>query len=598
MRKFLSAILVMSLMGVSPAFAQQTPKSTTDATGTTDLRQEVDQLKKTISMLEQRLAAQEQKAVPTPAPEAMQQNIVDTSINSDVKDLSERLGLAERKNALDRLNWSGDYRFQTYSYTSNIPSHFDGMQLQNLVVRSMFYMQTNQGQMPSSVSDITNNVAAHYSDYLLFTNNLKFSDLRAAMAQFPPAMQQQLMGMLMPATYVKGYTDNNRILYTNRLRLNFDTRVSDNVSVTARLSMYKAFGDSTGVQVFDGQPQTMAIDGTTARVPSSDLLRVERAYFTWNKIGGTPLYLSIGRRPSTEGPPMQYREDEARGGTPSGALIDYQFDGITVGYHVGEKMALRACYGLGYESGYGNGDTLRLPADRLKDVHLFGANADLYTTDKSLVQLTVARAWNVTDGFNGEVVLPVNPITGDAVGAPVIMRYTPSVNLGAINLYGLNLTHRLGPMDFYGSMNLSATRPNGESSPFGGLMSDPFDTPVNHSGHMVLVGARFNLPKNDGRTKIGFEFNQGSKYWFNFAQAADDIIAPKTATRGEVYETYITHRISDRFILRGGYQRYGYTYSGSGWHVGAPKKLSETPVLGFPTYEDANVFQMALIARF
>jgi hypothetical protein len=129
-------------------------------------------------------------------------------------------------------------------------------------------------------------------------------------------------------------------------------------------------------------------------------------------------------------------------------------------------------------------------------------------------------------------------------------------------------------------------------------MSDPFEAPVNREGHMVLVGARFNLPANDGRTKIGFEFNQGSRYWFNFAQAADDIIAPKTAARGNVYETYITHRISDRFILRGGYQRYNYTWSGSGWHVGAPKRLSESPVLGFPTYEDANVFQMALIARF
>ena len=515
-----------------------------------------------------------------------------------MKELPDRVNQSERRNALDRLNWSGDYRFQAYSYLSNVPNHFDGMQLQNLVVRSMFYMQTNQGQMPASVSDINNNVAAHYSDYQYFTNNLTFSQLRAAMGQFPASMQQALMGMLMPSTYVQGYKDDNRILYTNRLRLNFDTKVSENVSVTARLSMYKVFGDSTGVQVFDGQPQTMAIDGTTARVPSSDLLRVERAYFTWNNIGGSPLYVSIGRRPSTEGPPMQYREDEERGGTPSGALIDYQFDGITVGYHIGDKMALRACYGLGYESGYGNGDVLRLPADRLKDVHLFGGNLDLYTTDKSLVQLTLARAWNVTDGFNGEVVLPVNPITGDSVGAPVIMRYTPSVNLGNINLYGLNLTHRLGPMDLYSSLNWSSTRPNGESSPFGGLMSDPFDNPVNHDGHMVMVGARFNLPKNDGRTKIGFEFNQGSKYWFNFAQAADDIVAPKTATRGEVYETFLTHRISDRFILKGGYLRYNYTWSGSGWHVGAPKKLSDTPVLGFPTYDNANVVQMALIARF
>ncbi|HEY1732252.1 MAG TPA: DUF3373 family protein [Terriglobales bacterium] len=73
-------------------------------------------------------------------------------------------------------------------------------------------------------------------------------------------------------------------------------------------------------------------------------------------------------------------------------------------------------------------------------------------------------------------------------------------------------------------------------SPFGGLLSDSFTTPVDHTGNMVFAGVRYSFPKNDGRTKIGFEFNHGSKYGFNFAQAEDDILAPKTATRGEVYE--------------------------------------------------------------
>jgi len=295
---------------------------------------------------------------------------------------------------------------------------------------------------------------------------------------------------------------------------------------------------------------------------------------------------------------MNYRQDEQRGGTPSGSLIDFQFDGITVGYHIGEKVALRACYGLGYESGFGSGDVLKQPADRLKDVHLFGGNFDLYTTEKSLVQVTIAKAWDVTDGFNGQMVLPNNPLTGEAVLAPVVMRYTPSANLGDINLYGLNLTKRLGPMDFYGSFNWSSTRPNGTTTPFGGLMSDPFETPVNREGHMVLFGARFSVPKNDGRTKLGAEFNQGSKYWFNFAQAEDDIIAPKSSTRGEVYESYLTHRINDHFIFKADYLRYNYTYSGSGWHVQAPKRLTETPLLGFPTYDTANMFTVGLTARF
>jgi hypothetical protein len=57
-----------------------------------------------------------------------------------------------------------------------------------------------------------------------------------------------------------------------------------------------------------------------------------------------------------------------------------------------------------------------------------------FNTDKTFVQVTLARAWNVTEGFDGLMVLPNNPLTGAAVGAPVVMRYAPSANLGAIDL--------------------------------------------------------------------------------------------------------------------------------------------------------------------
>ncbi|HNU08119.1 MAG TPA: DUF3373 family protein, partial [Pyrinomonadaceae bacterium] len=353
----------------------------------------------------------------------------------------------------------------------------------------------------------------------------------------------------------------------------------------------------TGVQVFNGQPTSFNVDGTTAGVPNSDQVRVERAYFSWDKIGNSKFFLSIGRRPSTSGPPLQYREDEPRGGTPSGALIDYQFDGITFGYKVSDNIILRLCYGLGYESGFGNGDLIKMPQDRLKDVHFIGGNFDLWASDSWLVQATVARAFNVTDGFNGLVVLPNNPLTGETVGAPVIMRFTPSSNLGSINLAGLTVTKKYKGLDLFGTVNYSGMRPNGITTPFGGMMSDPFETPENRDGFMFYGGIRYAFGTEE-RTKIGFEFNHGSKYWFNFAQAEDDIIAPKTNTRGEVFETYITHRITPRFIIKGGYIFYNYRYSGSGWHIGAPKRLTDTPILGFPTYQDAQMLTIGTIVRF
>jgi hypothetical protein len=533
------------------------------------MRQEIQSLKKSLAALESRLAEQEKQS------QALKQQQPPSDLVTDVKDLDQRVSATERTQALDRLRFSGDYRFETHSILGNVPAHYDGMQLQNLLVKTLFASPI-LGRPPQSIAEINNTVNNNYANYLQFTNNLTFSGLKQAMGSFPAPLQQQLFGMLMPSTFTHAYNADNGILYTNRVRLKFDAQISENVSFTGRLSMYKVFGDSTGVQVFNGQPTSLNMDGTTAGVPNSDQVRVDRAYFSWNKIGGSKFYLSIGRRPSTEGPPMNYRQDELRAGTPSAALIDYQFDGVTFGYNASEKTILRLCYGLGYESGFGNGDLLKMPQDRLKDVHFLGGNFD---------------------GFNGLMVLPNNPLTGEAVGAPIVMRYTPSANLGDINLFGGNLTRRAQAFDLYLSGNISATRPNGLTTPFGGLLSDPFETPKNRTGYMVLAGVRYNFA-NDGRTKLGFEFNKGSQYWFNFAQAADDIIAPKTDTRGNVYETYLTHRISDHFLLKADFIKYAYQFSGSGWHVGAPKRLDSTPILGFPTYDGATMFSLGLTTRF
>jgi len=594
-------LITAALLVVPAAWSQNAEPEVSNALGpatdseTARLRAEVEQLKKTLAAVEQRLSQQEKKT-DAAAPAQSAEPLVAKDLQVSVKDLEKRVSKNERDTALDRVRFTGDFRFETHSIFGTIPDHYDGMQLQNLLVKTMFSMNI-LGRPPGSVTEINNTVATHYGDYQYFTNNLTFNQLKQGFGQIPGSMQQQLFHMLQPSTLVKSYNGDTNVLYTNRLRLNLDAKVFDNVSFSGRLSMYKVFGDSSGVQVFNGQPTSLNIDGTTSGVPNSDILRVERAYFTWTNIGGAPLYLSIGRRPSTDGPPLNFRNDEQRGGTPSGTLIDYQFDGITIGYHLGERTALRLCYGLGYSSGFGNGNILKLPQDRLKDVHFLGGNFDLWQTDKTLLQLTIARAFDVTDGFDGTVVLPNNPLTGDPVNAPVVMRFTPSANLGNINLIGVNLERKVKMVDLFTSVNYDGLRPNGVTTPFGGLGSDPFETPVDHNGYMYYLGARYNFG-NEEKTKLGFEFNHGSKYWFNFAQAEDDIVAPKTNTRGNVYESYLTHRINPHFILKLDFTRYLYEWSGSGWHVGAPKRLDSTPVLGFPTFKDAMALTLGLVARF
>lgn len=521
MRKLLLAVAIFLL--ASGLWAQTSPPATDDAA---QLHQEIDQLKKTINSLEQRLDAQESAAkaaapaapaapsptttpaaAPTSATQssttapAAEKNEAIADLQANVRDLNDRMNQTERKTLRDRLEWGGDYRFETHVIRGTIPTHYDGMQVQNLMVNTLWlFTPKSQGGLgmafnPNLLSQMTpgqfsaflgQQVQQNYAQYQYFTNNLTFPALKQSVGQFSPQMQQMLTSYLtqVPGVLQTKYPVNTDALLTNRLRLRFDSQVADNISFGARLSMYKVFGDSTGVQVFDGQPTSLSIDGTTVGVPSGDMIRVERAYFSWNHIGGSNLYLSIGRRPSTDGPPLNFRDDEPRGGTPSGALIDFQFDGITAGYNVNDKMTLRACYGMGYSSGFGNGNLLETPADRVKSVHLFGGNFDLYSTDRTFIQVTMARAWNVTDGFDGLMVLPNNPLTGAPVTAPVVMRYAPSANLGAIDLYGINLQRKLRDFDLFASGNWSSTRPNGITTPFGGLMSDPFSTPTNRDGQM------------------------------------------------------------------------------------------------------------------
>ncbi len=544
--------------------------------------QEIQQLRQTIEQLQHRLDALEKQVTHNQKKQQRTEKVVMKN---------------QRKTALDRINFTGDFRFEANGISTSIPDFYNGMTVQKGMVDTMFYLGAT-GNPPQNLDDVNQFIAQNYSQYQYFLSQLTFDQLKNAVGQIPPEMFGPLMQMLLPSAYTKGYDYDNKIMYTNRLRLNMDAKVYKNVSFHGRLSMYKVWGDSTGVQIFNGQSNSMNIDGNTTGVPNSDVLRVERAFFTWKDIGGLPIYLSIGRRPSTNGPPLNLRQNEMRGGTPMGSLIDMQFDGATFGWHINQDLGttFRVCYGMGYESGYGNGEVARPNQNWLDDSPFLGLNMDIINTDNMLIQATAARAFNVTDGFAGLVVMPVDPISGNPVPAPMVMRYTPSANLGDFDIGGILLQRRDGPFDWFVNLNYSKSHPDNVTTPFGGLLSDPFDTPTSHSGNMYYLGAKYNF--NEDRTAIGLEYNHGSKYWFNFTPAQDDLIGAKTATRGDVWEGYFFHKINKNFQLKLAYINYSYDYSGSGWHIGAPKKLNSTPVLGFPTYKDASMWTLGLIARF
>ncbi len=98
-------------------------------------------------------------------------------------------------------------------------------------------------------------------------------------------------------------------------------------------------------------------DGNTTRTPNDSALYVDRAFVNWNNIAGLPIWFSIGRRPTTDGPPAHIRmNNSTRMATPT-AYMDYPFDGLALGYAYdwgNDTLGtgrIRFCYGRGFEAG-------------------------------------------------------------------------------------------------------------------------------------------------------------------------------------------------------------------------------------------------------
>ncbi len=453
-------------------------------------------------------------------------------------------------------------------------------------------------------------------DRMNFSGDMRFmwNSIHGGLADF----RQATSAGIMPATgKIVGF--HNYKLYTLRFRLNMETQIDEHFKFHGRLTMYKLFGDSTGMSIFNGQTNTFFFDGEAGRMPYDSSLRVERAYFDWVNIAGSPFYLSIGRRPSTDGPPEHMEQNSLRGGTPSAHTINYAFDGMTLGFKLYKLFpslagsTFRVCYGVGYEAGFRDGDLLSndnvfnsVSADALKDSDFIGINWDVLNDEDSgtFLQLQVAWALNLTDLSPGLAVFPyaVDPATGNAYPNPTtiqsVQRMTATQNVGDVFLGNLLLMRSEEWFDWFASAAMSRTNPNGNFSNygFGGLLCDQGGNCIDRTGYSFWTGILYPIESID--TKLGLEYNYGSKFWVNFSQGADDLVASKTATRGHVIDVFTIFDITEHAFIKINYQYFKYNYSGSGWHLGAPKDLDDQPALPFPTPDHLHNIQTAFQVNF
>jgi hypothetical protein len=400
----------------------------------------------------------------------------------------------------------------------------------------------------------------------------------------------------MPVTaQVSGFGVKNNSLYTNRFGLNLHAKATQDVTVTARLLMYKVAGEQNDAAVIGSaglSPSNVGpffadraglFDGTVGHVPGDSRLAVDRAYVDWKNILGQPLWFSIGRRPSTGGSPSHLRENNERpgvGGTPA-LLVDYAFDGATIGYAPDIDALpgayVKACYGRGFEDGIttdaGNG---------LRNTDMVGVQVVPYDTDFFRALLQYNRGINI---FNAPVF-----ITGPNITQNNGAFSAPSVNLGDIDWYGVDMLGKVkhvgvGNLNWFVDGAVSNTHPNNNTLSLGpympaiGLLYT--GNKESKTGWAVYVGGRYDIEKTG--TKLGFEFNHGSKDWITFAPAADDMWTAKVGTRGNVYEGYIIQELKlkpissyfSKAFFRVGYQYYDFDYTGSNNWVGGPVGMGD-----------------------
>lgn len=385
---------------------------------------------------------------------------------------------------------------------------------------------------------------------------------------------------------VASYKPKNETIYTNKFSLDLKAKATQDVTVNVKLGMYKVFGSQddsaiNGNAFFADRVGIM--DGTLGHVPSSSYLNVDRAYATWSNILDQPVWFSVGRRPATDGAPTNLKSNTARpgnGGTPA-LLVNYAFDGMTLGYAPDIEMLpgfyAKVCYGRGFDSGYKT-----TPTNSVKDTDMLGVAVIPVDTDPLRVWLQWNRGFNIFD-------FPV--MNNTAFG-----NTSPSVNLGAIDWFGLGAMTTLkkvgpGDLNFFVDGGLSVTHPTQNISgqamfqgmlagqPFGGPTMTP-EAPTSKTGYAIFTGVRYDLPS---KTKLGFEYNYGSKNWITFSPAADDMWTSKVGTRGHVFEPYVIQELNLKPIssvfakafFKLGYQYYDFEYTGSNNWVGAPMKLSD-----------------------
>ena len=399
------------------------------------------------------------------------------------------------------------------------------------------------------------------------------------------AFQQGVMSGLSPqmaafqaTRHVDKKSDSNN--WTNRFRINMEADITEGLTFHGRLAMYKNWSDSD-----DGTASDMFNDFNRTHRPNSSALWVDRAYVDWIPQGlPFPLAITVGRHPSSEGPPFEMKENRMRQSTYPALIFDGEQDGIVATFGLERYTGLknsgwRFGYGKAYHSDDDNNIGSPFPFmddDEKGDSTIFATffETEIPGVPNSLMVLSYAKMWDLPFYFTG----PKMYETG-----------MPNTELGDMDLWGVHAQANdiAGTgLDFFISYGGNKSKPNGNSvMGLYGLLSS--DGQGSETGYSIYTGLRYTIPVGSLKNpKVGFEYNHGSQYWFSMTSASPDLFN-KLATRGNAYDVYYIQPVNKHLFFRVGYTRIDYDYTGSANYMGTPY-ASDTTLDNYYLLMDVN----------
>ena len=318
----------------------------------------------------------------------------------------------------------------------------------------------------------------------------------------------------------------------------------------------------------------------------SSAFDVDRAYVDYspNKNSEYAFTFTFGLLPTTDGTPMQFKEDKPRSALFPALVFDMNTYGMIATQKLSQDTFVRFVVAKAYtlrENFY----PYQCNRENIYNAGVAGIYADtkFYSLGKGLLSFGANALHNLKAqpylGPDMDITDANNLGTMLAIGLGVDIQQFLKSDATLFLHSAISIPFDNGAIDDYQIKN--PIDPNDTGFTEANYATGPI---LQKDGYALYLGTKYDLNEE---FYLGAEYNYGSKYWFSATQGAEDMFN-KLATRGHAVELYTTWKYHKYLSAKLSYLGIKEEYTGSGWHFGEPAKKDA----------QQDIFSLTLEAKF